>query len=96
VLRCAAITPEVVREYSLNTTSFGQLGEEGPYHPFAHSLTAVGLQPALITFIDMHYIHIVGYAIGCYAIERIGGVLLGVATELLTLELDLRGLLLHG
>jgi hypothetical protein len=96
VLRCAAIAPEFVREYSLSNESFGQLGEERPQHPFAHSLTAVGLQPALITFIDMHYIHIVGYAIGGYAIERIGGVLVGVATELLTLELDLRSLLLHG
>ena len=64
VLRGAAVTREVVREYSLSNESFGQLREECPQHRFAHSLLAVGLQPALITFIDMYHIHIVGYAIG--------------------------------
>jgi hypothetical protein len=50
-------------------------------------LVAVGLQLALITLINVHHILIVGYAI-----ERIGGVLVGVATDLLTPELDLHGL----
>jgi hypothetical protein len=84
VLRSAAITPEFVRGSLLNTTSFGQLRKEGTYHPFAEALAAVGLQPLLITCIDVHHIQI-----ATYVVERIGGVLFGVATDLLTLELDL-------
>jgi hypothetical protein len=81
--RCAAL---VVRGSLLNTTSFGQLREEGPYHPFAEALATVGLKPLLITCIDVHHVQI-----ATYAVERIGGVLFGVATDLLTLELDLDG-----
>ena len=51
---------------------------------------AVGFQPALITLINVHHIQIAGYAI-----ESIGSVLVGVAAELLTLELDLQGLPAH-
>src|SRR5215211_617009 len=80
----------VVRINPLTNESFGQLREECPYHPFAEPLAAVGLQPARIAFINVHHIQIVAYAI-----ERIGGVLVGVATDLLTLELELHGLLLH-
>ncbi len=50
----------------------------------------VGLQPALITLINVHHLQIV-----FYPIERIGGVLVGVATDPLALEGDLHGLLLH-
>jgi hypothetical protein len=65
-----------VRGNPVNITSFSQLREEGPYHPFTHSLTAVGLQPALITLINVHHIQI-----ATYAVERIGGVLVGVASD---------------
>jgi hypothetical protein len=48
-----------MRKNPINTTSLGQLREERPYHPFAESLAAVGLQPALFTLINVHHIHIV-------------------------------------